>query len=264
VKSLLVTGDTGFIGGHLRKLLDREPIDVTSLIYWDRKKMGDLLSDSNRKYWLDLIKPDMVVHLAWNDTGADDYDTDSRNLIWGLKSSMFMDECTIRGIRFIGCGSAVDSINGKSSETYYQIAKMRMRAHFETSVEYSPHAWLRPQYVVSFEEKRPTLVRDYFKEVSENREFVMLNPTQKLDFVHVDDVVSGIRYVMQHDITGVVELGSGFLHEVGDLVASLDRWRRGRTPHEASATIPRESGLAPIQLVKYGWDPKSTKQIFRL
>jgi nucleoside-diphosphate-sugar epimerase len=60
---VLLTGSEGFIGGHLRKELETHGHPVAG-IDLARGQTHDLLYEPTIRHYLDVVKPDVCIHLA--------------------------------------------------------------------------------------------------------------------------------------------------------------------------------------------------------
>jgi nucleoside-diphosphate-sugar epimerase len=63
VVRVLLTGSEGFIGGHLRKELETHGHPVAG-IDLARGQTHDLLYEPTIRHYLDVVKPDVCIHLA--------------------------------------------------------------------------------------------------------------------------------------------------------------------------------------------------------
>lgn len=258
---LLVTGSTGFLGKHLMRLLAHYPLASYEVVSWSRETMGDVLLAAHRQAALSKLEPDAVIHLAWSSTLHPGYREDSANAMWGAASIDFMHECAGRGIRFFAIGSAADTPGDPTFNSPYSTAKRAYRLAFSDIRESCEMTWLRPQYVVSLEDQRPSVVRAYL-DVRGRADLPLKHPEAELDFVHVGDVVKGIRMAVEHNVTGIVNLGSGYLHSVQELLAAVDRQLEGTTLDPATFLRPRRSSTATDVLLSLGWRPTNTQAFF--
>ena len=261
MRNLLITGAGGFIGSHLGTVLAEQPISNYDIVAWDRRSMGDLLLQQNRERVLNTERPQAVLHLAWSSTDSDYYQEDPSNALWGQASSSFLSECLHRGIRFMAIGSAADLPGDPAFDSPYSTAKRRFRMAFEKVQESGEVTWLRPQYIVSFEDERPRVVRAYLQTQPEDT-FTMDRPEAELDFIHVVDVASGIRVAVENGVVGVVELGSGSLHSVSELIAAAERWYSDSAVTSQHSSRPRPSFNGSAVLAQLGWRPARTQALF--
>ena len=223
--------------------------------------MGDLLLQQNREKALSRVRPQAVLHLAWFSTNGDFYQEDPSNAHWGQASSSFLVECLQRGIRFMAIGSAADVQGDPAFDSPYSTAKRHFRLAFEGLRESREVTWLRPQYVVSFEDKRPRVVRAYLQR-RPGSSFKLDSPDAELDFIHVADVASGIRLSIENGVTGIVDIGSGSLHSVSELITAAERWALGSAVTSPHPSRPRPSQNRSAVLAQLGWRPTRTQALF--
>jgi len=262
VQRILVTGATGFIGKHVTALMDQQSEKDLDFTAWDRLSMGDLLQDSNRQFELEKLAPHVVLHLAWSTTANDRYDEGSAHAVWTEESLKFMNECLRRKIWFVATGSAVDAKDDKTNATPYARAKRELRSVVEASQDLGNVTLLRPQYIVSIEDERPRVVREYLRSKSKET-FELSNPSVELDFIHVSDVASGIKVVIDNGATGTVDIGSGSLHKVSELISAVEISRSGRAiDTDPIKRSPRTSTARAEALRGLGWTPIHTHKLF--
>ena len=261
MRTLLVTGATGFIGRHLQSAMAEWPRFDYEVVLWDRRTMGDLLSRSDRDAALRTLKPRAVLHLAWASTNSDGYQDDPLNSSWGRASSSFLRECIDEGTWFIAIGSAADDPRDHALNSHYSLSKRALRLAFDTASRSNEITLLRPQYVVSFEDQRPRVVRAYLQ----NRlcpTFELKQPDAVLDFIHVSDVVSGILTAINNQVLGTVELGSGYLHSVAQLVSAAEMWAVGGGGESRRFPGANPSPTKPQALLQLVWRPTHTEAMF--
>lgn len=97
----LITGGTGFIGGHLMSHLGRLGYDVENLpkqefLTEDFARLTDIRRDGSNE------KPDVVIHTAWPRLASVH---DPAHLEFALWSCQFLQECADNGIKVINLGS---------------------------------------------------------------------------------------------------------------------------------------------------------------
>ncbi len=257
---LLITGATGLIGRHLLAVLAASTQAPGEVIPWDRVAMGSLLRASDQRAAIDVVRPTVLLHLAWSSTQTDDYDVALENYDWASSGIELARECINRGIWFIATGSAADTVGDGSFQSPYSAAKRQFRSEVQALSARGRTTWLRPQYVVSIEDRRPRVVRAYLDR-GPGSGFKLLDPDRRVDFIHVDDVASGIALAIEHGLTGTVDLGSGTLHSARELLAALDRFTSPEASRGSSRT-PSASLTRPDRLLDLGWQPVRTQALF--
>ena len=258
---LLITGATGFLGSHVMATLAAADWGGSTVISWDRQMMGDLRDRKSRLAELRKHRPDVVLHLAWSSTKSHAYHEDPENSSWGALSADLLHECLKMGSWYIATGSAADVPEDSGYSSPYSDAKRYLRSIIEPYALSGQATWLRPQFVVSLADQRPRVIRQYFQRPA-GSDFRIKNPDAEFDFVEVRDVAQGIATTISNGITGVVDLGSGYLHSVAELVATIDAVE-GATPNlTTSDAVPVKSESEMEQLLRAGWKPIHTRELF--
>jgi nucleoside-diphosphate-sugar epimerase len=257
---LLITGSNGFIGKFVLAELASKAKHEFEVITWDVSEMGSFLTKNSRNRVLNRVKPDRVLHLAWADTSAVDYDLNPLHSVWASESIEFMKECERHQIWFVGVGSAIDDqISGRIGSSYIN-SKIQLRREFEKYTSSELRTFVRPQYVISVDRTRPRVLA-----LSTSEEGVNVNrirePEKKLDFIDVRDLASGIVQVLRQKVTGTVELGSGRFHTISDLIEAVKKERLGTLELLYDKKCSK-SPFGPLQILNQNWEPQNTFKLF--
>jgi nucleoside-diphosphate-sugar epimerase len=258
---LLITGATGFLGKHVMAALGQADAGEFALVAWDRQKMGDIRNRERRITVLKEHRPDVVLHLAWSSTKHDTYQEDPENSSWGVLGADLLHECLKLGSWYIAAGSAADVTGDSGYASPYSDAKRYLRSVVEPYALSGQATWLRPQFVVSLADQRPRVVRQYFQRPP-GSDFQIKNPDSGFDFVEVRDVAQGIATTIRNGLTGVVDLGSGYLHSVAQLVAAVDSVEGAKPNLTTPVAAPVKSGCVMDRLLRAGWKPVHTRELF--
>jgi nucleoside-diphosphate-sugar epimerase len=87
------------------------------------------------------------------------------------------------------------------------------------------------------------------------------SPGARHDFVHAADVGAAITQVVQYDLRGVVDIGTGTLTSVGDLVTRLGaRWQAAQGHPDAEHPNHAEPVADTSRLRATGWQPHRTEE----
>jgi nucleoside-diphosphate-sugar epimerase len=260
---VLITGATGFLGNHVLAVLSKAALGEFTVVSWDRGKMGDLRNRERRRAALRKHRPDVVLHLAWSSTEHNKYQEDPENPSWGVLGINLLHECLELGCWYIATGSAADIAGDPNYSSRYSDAKRHLRSVVEPYALSGQATWLRPQVVVSLADRRPRLVRHYLQRWPDS-DFQIKNPDAKYDFVEVRDVAQGIAATIRNGLTGVVDLGSGYLHSVAQLVAAIDLGEGAQPNLTTTVVAPIKSECVMDRLLRTGWEPMHTRELFSM
>ena len=252
-RPILITGATGFIGGSLASALG------TQAVSWQRDTNGDLRSIDAVKSVLRDSRPSTVIHLAWSHTNYDNYESRTENLEWPQITRNLAQECVSLGIHFIGVGSATESLNSGSTPTNYSLAKAQARR--QVLAIRGKITWIAPQYVFSLEHQRPRLIRELVN-CPQPSNFEARRPHALHDFIHVQDVVSGLITAVNEAIYGPLYLGTGILRSCEELISATKKKLYGVGARFDTPVGPRKAPQEPTQLWDFGWSAMATDKFF--
>lgn len=258
---VLITGASGFLGHHVVEVLEGfagpERVDVHP---WDRGALGDLLGASGPHNGLELVNPDVVLHLAWSRTGVPGYDDGEAHAFWTRATQRLARACGERRIWFIGVGTGLEN-DPRAPTTSYLRAKKSCYLEARRVVPPDLFTWIRPYWVVSLPEGRPRIVALAQAAEKEGRVFTPNEPLRMLDFVAVEDVASAVATVLKGRLLGAQDIGSGRARTVAQLVDVVS------ASHDAGPVDrPVSTGvglIADVQRLRaLGWGPVFTDILF--
>ena len=234
-----LTGGTGFIGHHIRKLLAKTDHDVL-LVVREQAKIGEL--GANEKFiitdigegrddWFDhLNRPDVLLHLAWG--GLPNYlDSYHANVALPLQVQ-FLKRLVLTGLgKLVVTGTCYEYglISGalvESEDTYpntpYGFAKDRLRRSLsdfrgETDFEFT---WARIFYPYGDGQSEMSIHSQLRSAIlNGDQQFKMGSGKQILDFISVERVASVlVSLATYHEGVGIVNVGSGKPQMVLDFI----------------------------------------------
>ena len=239
--NILLTGSEGFIGKHLQRFLKKQK---HSVMCWDNKlgkRLSDLTLRSN-PIWDKPYKIDYIIHLAAHA---------------GVKESV------------------------KNPETYWQNNTLLSKELFDIAWEKdiplmyassscAKHWWLSPygaskkametcSYEGQIGLRFSTVYGDGAREdmfISKCKSKTLEYYTdQRRDFIHVNDVVSAIDYVMNYHRDGpeIYEIGLGNLYRIQDIAKMCTQ----EAELKKAMWCEAENNLADNKAIKeLGWKPK--------
>jgi nucleoside-diphosphate-sugar epimerase len=277
---VLVTGGTGLIGapavdvlleaGHeVHSVTTRDPASLRADVSWHR---GDLLHPATASQVIGAARPTHLLHLAWcTEHGA--YWTSPENLPWVEASlRLWRAFAEAGGERAVIAGSCAEyewgePVLSESSTplrpaTVYGASKDALRRVLEAASADGPSlAWGRVFFVYGPGEQATRLIPSVARALIEGRPAPCTSGEQVRDFLHVDDVASAFRALVESELRGPVNVGSGDGITVRAVVEAIGRLTGRPELIELGAVTPPEGD--PPSLVadparirdELGWRP---------
>ncbi len=265
-----VTGAAGFIGrqvvdalragGHEcdAPALDRPRIDVTDVDAVQR--------------WFDHSDADVLVHAAWH--GGADRITSPQNDAWVSHTRHVLDAFSrAGGRRIVTIGSCLEygpaenplteDVTPIRPHTAYGRAKADVA---EISAELSATTQLstvhaRVGFVYGPGEEAPRVVPALIQSLADGERFASTSGVQRRDYLYVGDVGRALAFLADHDVEGVVNVGSGAAIAVADLITAIAE-ELGATDLLDLGALPQREGdpdvieLSVRRLTDLGWRPE--------
>jgi len=290
MKKTLITGASGFIGRHaLAPLLQaghevhavsfkKEPNNETN-IKWHQ---ADLKNSTQTQDLIGKIQPTHLLHFAWcAEPGK--FWTDPDNTQWVEASFNLIKFFHAQGgKRVVIAGSCAEYDWNKSiySEkaspenpaTLYGKCKQELQIKAESfchEVDLSL-CWARIFFVYGPYEHPARLVSSIVRSLLKNEPAECSHGKQKRDLLFVEDVASGFVSILENEITGIVNIGSGkgvalkdVIKTIGDKIGRSNLIRMGALPSPANdppilvadtKRLTEEVGWAPRFDINAGLD----------
>jgi nucleoside-diphosphate-sugar epimerase len=249
--SIAVTGSTGLIGSAF---LDKIPEKVLL----ERRIHLNTLAVSaipNVVQSLSSEGVDVLLHLGWPaSTFKENYRFAESNFDALQKTIVLKEACLENNILFVGIGSVVDSFCGDGN--FYQLTKFACRQMLSSEIRDEIITWVRPFYVFN-NDSWPTFLH------GDVNLPILIQDNNDRDFIHIDDVVTGLWAIIQHRIRGEIDLGSGILRKPSDICAVFGKEFQVRSDFVEKTVSSQYAPAKPnLQLSKY-WNPKQTIDIFK-
>ena len=228
--NILLTGSEGFIGKHLHKFLEQNNHKVIPI----DKLSGNDLINCDLKYDVDL-----VIHLAGLSGVRDSLDRPTEywkeNVIAGQR---LFDYFPTTRILYASSSTAIEPWRNPyamSKCSLERIAPENSIGMRFTTV-YGPGA--REHMLI------PRILRN-------DVPFVHTNHTR--DFIHIDDIISGIDTLMKSDFTGVTDIGIGKSYDLMEIMTYFGIDCEKRIGNE----FEREDNTADTTILKkLNWSTK--------
>lgn len=227
--NILLTGSEGFIGQHLFNFLKINH----KVICLDKQTGNDLLT-CDLKYNVDL-----VIHLAGLSGVRDSLE----------RPTEYWEQNVIAGQRLFDYFKDTRILYASSSTTHepwrnpYAMSKYGLE-----QVAHANSLGMRFTTVYGPNARESMLIPKILK-----NDIDYLNVNHSRDFIHVDDVVSAIDTVLQTDLKGVIDVGTGTTNKLIDIA---EYFKIDYEPKIADQTERLDNKANTETLNKLGWSSK--------
>jgi nucleoside-diphosphate-sugar epimerase len=240
MKRLLITGAGGFIGRHCLPILRDAGYEIHALsrsehcfeqgVQWHS---ANLFEEGAAESLLAEVRPTHLLHLAWY-AEAGRYWTAPENFRWVQASlALLVGFAAQGGQRVVGAGTCAeyDWRHGWCSEgvtplapaTVYGACKHTLQTLFATySRQYGlSSAWGRIFFLYGPHEHPSRLVASVISALLKGEPARCTTGEQFRDFLHVDDVAAALVAILDSDVQGPINVGSGVPIAVMDVVRQI-------------------------------------------
>ena len=280
MKRAILTGASGFIGRYAVAALLSRGFEVHAVgrsgsqpvegAIWHH---ADLLRDAEVETTIERIKGSHLLHLAWSATPPS-YWTTPENVKWVRASlHLFSYFHRVGGVRAVGVGTCAeyDWNHGICTEdvtpteplTLYGVSKdctQRMLKAFSKAAGLSS-AWGRVFHTYGPGEHMARLVPSVITGLLAGRPVACTLGNQIRDYLHVADVASALAALLESEVSGPVNLGSGrplvlkdFIGRIATLTGRGELLQFGARPlpeSEPAVLLPSVERLSK----EVGWAP---------
>ncbi len=241
---VLVTGASGFIGRQCVPLLVSKGYEVHAVsrrrpseaalpnVCWHE---ADLLAPGCAAKLIGQVRPDTILHLAWYALPGKFWEA-RENLDW-VRASLellcaFADS---RGRRIVAAGSCAEygSTAGECLEnatpllptTLYGASKHALERilHFSSKQTGLVSAWGRIFFLYGPHEHPSRLVAYVVRSLLQGEPALCSEGSQIVDFIHVEDAASAFVALLESEVQGPVNIGSGSPIAVRDVLQEIGR-----------------------------------------
>jgi nucleoside-diphosphate-sugar epimerase len=227
---ILLTGHKGFIGSYLHSELSQH-----HKVYGiDLKSGDDIFSVDYASYDVDL-----VIHLAGKSGVRESLKLPGP--YWHVNvegSKRILDHFSRRGIRVLYASS---SSAYEPSLNPYAASKFLVEEHAK---RYNNVLGMRFHTVYSDDPRQGM----FLQLLKDNQLKYITNHSR--DFIHINDLIDGIKIIINSDLKGIVDIGTGRSVKISELVEGIPV--KFTTPHERQCT---KANIGPLRLL--GFNPQN-------
>jgi CDP-paratose synthetase len=285
MKTVLITGATGYVGRHLLPELAQNPNIKLITINRNLQKANELFSALNCVHIsveeLDRIKefnPEIVFHLAAMVTSRNDNkilnDILNANIFFGVKLLDSLRGCSDLKL-FVNTGSFAEYRLGtdKTENAYlYTATKTAFKQFVDYYSKLSCYKYIHVvPYTIYGGKDSQKKIMDYIKDSLESETAVkMTKGEQVLDFIHIDDVIAFFMYVV-NNVNKFIDLpngenlylGTGKGTSIRELAKIIERKYHKKANIEWGGLAYRDNdvmhAVAPVgKLIELGWKSEYT------
>jgi nucleoside-diphosphate-sugar epimerase len=246
MKQVLLTGATGFIGRHAIRPLVKNGFDVHCVYRTTEPKIipgeeqvswhqADLLDRNDVEQLFDTVSPTHLLHLAWDVTPGS-YLESIQNYNWLVSSLHLLNEfAESGGTRAICAGTCfeydlrygycTENLTPTVPSTYYGSCKLHLEAIAEKVADKKgfDFAWGRIFHPFGPYEYPTRLVPSVILSLLGGKTAQCTHGNQIRDFLHVADVADAFVTLLDSEVNGIVNIGSGEPVSIKELVTQIGK-----------------------------------------
>lgn len=247
MKTILITGVTGFLGSHIAEELVRQRFSVVALKrstsnLWRCKSFRDQIKWINCDSLVDAeseiikCKPEILIHAAWNGVKVSDRDNwieQEKNILFFVSLLEVAKKAGINKIIALGSQAEYGKFEGIVDETYqcnpnnaYGTIKLCCSTMLRTYAEQNmiDWYWIRIFSVFGPKEEKDWLIPATINNLLDKKEMKLTECDQKYDYLYTEDFASGILNIIKcHSCrSGIYNLSSGKSIRIKDILSFLE------------------------------------------
>lgn len=211
VTLVAISGSSGLFGAAFLAKLPKE-LQISGLLKLKSLTTSEIYKEVEK---LAATGTKTFLHLAWPaSSSVGNYRSSEENFHVLRKTIILEEACFVSGISFIGVGSVLDKVS--AIKNYYHLTKFVCRQMLNSQIHNESIAWVRPYYVFNTD--------SWPQFIHENKSLpVRILDNSPRDFIHLDDVITGLFAIIQHGILGEIDLGSGLMTKPSELCDALEK-----------------------------------------
>jgi len=259
---ILITGATGFIGLPLVKFLAEQGHEILALTRTPLKELksvtflkADLSSPKTYFEKVASFRPEVVIHLAWQDIPNFSFEKSKNNLNYSLDFlSIVISLTSCKKIIVSGSCFEFNKLNGACLESDKGLPKddftwakhsLLSWLEFKCNKVGIQLAWLRIFYVYGPRQRSDSLIPYILSSLKNGNLPEIRTPNNSNDFIYIEDVVKAFSNAILMDYpSGIYNLGSGFSSPILDVCTLAEKIVLGTS--NLSQKLKKESLDIPV------------------
>lgn len=237
---IVFTGATGFIGECIYNKLRNLNHEVFILSRRANSTKGwyqvDLFDTTKVDSILEAIGAEVLIHFAWDVTHGVFWTADINAHYVQASKQLFSSFIKHGGKKIIAAGTCAEYPTSKypvsedmvySNElTPYGQAKLAVlnelkELHTEHGTDY---VWLRLFGIYGPKENPERFIPNAILKISKQQEFLIKQPNVFVDYIYVEDFADFVIQCIEHDIVGIINIGTGNPISLLDLYTTIKHY----------------------------------------
>lgn len=285
MKKVVVTGAKGFIGRHTLKTLSNRNFEIHAIVsknapadidinncHWH---LANLLDINQIKQLFEQLKPTHLLHFAWCYSMPGKYWQAEDNFLWVQASLAMLKQFQAQGGQRVvmsgtcaeydwNYGYCSEFLTPKNPSSPYGICKNALQEMLQSYAKLTnlSSAWGRIFLPYGPYEYVDRLVASVICSLLKGEPARCSHGRQMRDFLYVQDVADAFVALLESDVTGSVNIGSGqpiaikdIVYKIGEQMDRSDLIQLGAIPAATNDT-PLLVGDVTRLFQEVGWLPK--------
>lgn len=259
LKVIYIIGATGLIGQECLKQVKELGWEI---VISPRIHNNNLLALVNSMKEFKQTYPGYrlaLLQAGWSNTARTDYRDAESNFDWVEINTTIATTANELDIFPVFLGTCLERLTNAMDN--YTASKKKSSDLLRLQIENCSISWLRLHYVFSIDKQRPRIIKEAISSNRLKKELILHSSQSKHDFISLIDAASAITLILEKQIGGFLDVGSGFLTTNQNLLTSLfpEMIINGDGEREIRNSYQDVADIAALK--RYGWNPSETSRL---